>query len=175
MGLYLLLLSAIWLVAAFFVSLLVTKPLAGTPWRMSVAIILYPALLLLPLIDEFIGGWQFEQLCKKNTAVSVDRTKAAGRTVYLAEAAETEIHGPWVRVVRKPWVFADVKNAEPLVSYVTLVADGGRLSRLVSEGGTPLTFKGSCEPGGRVDPVALLSQLQLTQVQRSALNLGDKK
>jgi hypothetical protein len=176
-GILLLFVAAIWTVLVIWLSRKATSKLPTAPWRVPVAILIFAVLLPLPLIDEFVGGRQFEEFCKSNATIQVDRVKAIGKTVYLAQTPDVEIKGPWLRFVLKPWRFVDVTAGEPIVSYNTVMADGGRFIRWldISEGGVPLTFKGRCEPGGVVDSLKLFKDLQITQVQRSELNLGEKK
>jgi hypothetical protein len=170
-GIYLLVVAAIWVTAVIWLSNIVTRELPVTTWRIPIALVIFAALLLLPLADEIVGGRQFEQLCKENSTIQVDRAKAIGRTVYLAELPDVEIVGKWVRIVLKQWRFVDATTHETVVSYNTLMAVGGRLIRTlgISEGGVPLTFKGTCEPGGVVDPLKLFRELEVTQIRRSEL------
>jgi hypothetical protein len=170
-GIYLLVVAAIWVTAVIWLSKIVIRKLPVTTWRIPIALVIFAALLLLPLADEIVGGRQFEQLCKENSTIQVDRAKAIGRTVYLAELPDVEIVGKWVRIVLKQWRFVDATTHETVVSYNTLMAVGGRLIRMlgISEGGVPLTFKGTCEPGGVVDPLKLFRELEVTQIRRSEL------
>lgn len=171
-GIYLFLVAAIWVTFVISLSKIITRRLPMATWRIPVAMLIFAALLPLPLIDEIVGGRQFEQLCKDNSTIQVDRVTAVGKTVYLARTTDVEIKGTWLRFVLKPWRFVDVATGEPVVSYNTVMADGGRFIRAlgISEGGVPLTFKGGCEPGGVVDSLKLFNELHITQIQRSKLN-----
>lgn len=176
-GIYLLGVTAIWIFIVIFLTKIITTKLAGQTWRTLVRVLIFVVLLPLPLADEIIGGKQFEQLCKENSNIQVDRMKAAGKTVYLADLSDVQIKGTWVPIRLQPWRFVDVTTNEPVVSYNILHATGGRLIRAlrISEGDVPLTFKDYCEPGGRVYPLQLFKELEVTQVQRSALNIKAQK
>jgi hypothetical protein len=167
-GIYLLFVAFIWMAVVIWLSKISTRNFPMETWRVPVAIVIFAVLFPLPLIDEIVGGRQFEQLCKENSKIRVNKAMAAGRTVYLAEVPFVEVKGTWVRVVLRPWRYLDATTNEPVISYNILMADGGWLVRSmgISSGGVPLTFKGSCEPGGVVDPVKLRSELQVIQIQR---------
>lgn len=168
-GIYLLFVAVIWMAVVIWLSKTIARKLPSATWRIPVAIVIFSALLPLPLIDEIVGGRQFKQLCKDNSQIHANKATAAGRTVYLAEVPFIEIKDTWVRVVLRPWRYLDATTNEPVISYNILMADGGWLIRSmgISSGGVPLTFKGSCEPGGVIDPVKLHSELQVTQIQRT--------
>jgi hypothetical protein len=174
-GILLLFVGALWLIVAYSLAMLITRVLPATGWRVLVGALLFLALLPLPLIDEIVGKRQFEQLCRENSTVHVDRAKAAGRTVYLADLPHIEIRGTWVRVVSQPWRYLDAKTGEVIVSYNMLQAEGGRFIRTlgISEGGVPLTFDGHCKPEGLANPAKLLKELGAIQIQRSELGKRD--
>jgi hypothetical protein len=176
-GLYLLVIAAAWLAIVVALVYGLTSRVKPASLRAVVAMLVAGVLLPLPLIDEILGKRQFDQLCKDNATIHVDRTTAVGKTVYLAKTADLEVKDTWLRIVLKPWRFVDATTDVPVVSYNTLMADGGRLVRMlgISEGGVPLTFKGSCEPGGVVDPIKLFGELGVSQIQRSTLVNKEQK
>lgn len=176
-GIYLLSTLGIWLAFCIWLSKAIAQKMPKAVLRIPIGVAVFVLLLLLPLLDEFIGSRQFEQLCKANSTIQVDRAAAAGKTVYLADMVDIEIKNKWLRFVVRQWRFLDATTNELVVSYNTLMAGGGRLSQMlgISEGRVPLTFKGQCEPGGLVDPVKLFSDLKITQIQRSKLNHQEKK
>jgi len=115
-------------------------------WRIPIFILLFFALMPLPLIDEIVGAWQFKKLCKANSGIQIDPALASGKTVYLSRTPDVEIQGTWVHIVLKPWRFIDAMTGETIVSYNTLAAGGGLLYRGFTEGGVPMTFAGHCSP-----------------------------
>lgn len=176
-GLLLIFVAVIWLVIALFLIAFIASKIPGRALSLVISIPLFIVLLPMPLMDEIIGGRQFEQLCKENSTIQVDELKAAGKKVYLAELPSIQINDKWVPISLQPWRFLDVTTSETVVSYNTLKATGGIFIRTlgISEGRVPLTFKSFCEPGGVVDPLKLLKELKVTQIQRSTLNLKEKK
>ncbi len=176
-GLLLIFLAAVWLALTTAVAYFGTKRIESAVLRSVSALLLFSVLLPLPLINEIVGKYQFEQLCKDNATIRIDRATAVGKTVYLAESTDVEIKGKWLRFVVKPWRYVDVTTGETVVSYKTLMADGGLFFRMIriSEGGVPLTFKGSCYPGELSKLQNLFQELNVTQVQRSELPLEETK
>jgi hypothetical protein len=175
-GILLFFVMGLWLFFVFWLTKVITKKLP-TKWVMPSRILLSLAILPIPLIDEIVGGRQFEQLCKENSTIQVDRVKAAGKTVYLAKPVDIQIKDTLVPIRLKPWRFVDATTGEIVVSYNTLLAGGGIFIRTlgISEGGAPLTFKSFCEPGGIVDPLKLFKELRVTEIERSALNVKEQK
>jgi|SRR6266850_8601886 len=123
-GLFVLFLAIVWLIVSIALAIYVTRKLPPRWWRVPVGVLLAVVLYPLPVIDSIVGRMQFERLCRENSAIHVD-AKAAGRTVYLAEARKTLVKGTWVPVVLTEWRFVDANTGETVVTYSTLVAGGG--------------------------------------------------
>jgi hypothetical protein len=167
-GLYLLVVAGIWLAIVLGVSRLVTTKLSTPRWRDPIRVLTVVALLALPLIDEIVGGQQFEQLCEENSTIQVDRATARGKTVYFTPQPDREIKGTWVRIVLQPRRFVDATTGDTVISFNDLVAEGGRFIRTlgISEGGVPLTFKGWCHPGDQFTLRNLLKELNITAIRK---------
>lgn len=176
-GIYLLFAAAIWVVFVIWLSKIVTGKLSKATWRIPIAVVIFAALLPLPLIDDIVGGKQFLELCKQYDAVQVDRERARGRTVYLLDQPDRWIEGLAVPIRSQKWTFVDVATHETVIEWHELYALGGYLIRSlkISEGNVPLTFKGSCAPGGGVNSIQLLKKLGVIQVQRSTIDKAEKK
>ena len=97
------------------------------PAAMATVIVglVFAVLLPLPLIDEIVGRQQFEQLCKVNSTIQVDRETAGERTVYFVHQPDTEIKGTWVRIVLQPALFVDATTSKPVIRFNDLIAEGG--------------------------------------------------
>jgi hypothetical protein len=135
-------------------------------WRAAAAVVLFPALLIAPIADDIIGGLQFRALCEEKTAIRVDESRAAGKTVSLIR--DRSIQVPWslVPAIEQPWRYADVDTQEVLVSFSTLDARGGWLIRAlgVSETDSPITFSRSCGPADRS---SVFQELNIRKVEDS--------
>ena len=176
-GLFLLLVALIWLAVVIGLSTFVTRKLPMATWRIPSAMVVFVVLLPLPLIDEIVGGWQFERLCQENSAIQIDRVTAVGKTVYLADLPDVDISGTWVHVVLHPRKFVDATTGELVVSFNDLIAVGGRFIQTlgISEGGVPLTFKGWCQPGDQYTLEKILKDLNMTLIRRPTKSNGEAK
>jgi energy-coupling factor transporter transmembrane protein EcfT len=169
-GLLLIFAAVIWLVIALFIIAFIASKIPGRALSLVISIPLFIVLLPMPIMDEIIGGRQFEQLCKENSAVKVNRTTAVGKIVYYVPQPNVEIKGTWVRVVMQPSQFVDATTGELVFSYNTLLATGGRFIRAlgISEGNMPLTFNGSCGPE---DTKNLVKSLAITTLDPAKQNI----
>lgn len=172
-GILLLFVIMIWLAVVIRLSKIITNKLPETWWRNPVGLLVFAMLLPLPLIDEIVGGRQFEQLCKDNSVIQVDRATARGKTVYFDPQPDVEIKGTWVRIVLQPWRHVDATTGNPVVIYNTLIAVGGWFIRMlgISEGGMPLTFYGTCRP--KENPNELFKTLEITVLDRPKQNIKE--
>lgn len=161
-GLYLLAIAAAWLAIVLVLVRVLTSRIKTTGVRAIVAVLAVGLLLPLPLIDEILGKRQFEQLCRDNATIQVDRKTAVGKTVYYVLQPAVDLPGTWVRIVVNPYRYVDAATGEPVVAYNVLTAVGGRLVQAFgfSEGKVPLTFAGSCGPTEKTKD--LFKSLELT-------------
>ncbi len=98
-------------------------------------------------IDEVIGNWQFQRLCRENSTVYI-APDAKGRTVYLAGTISEPVNEFWLRGKIRKRRYVDVKTKKTIVSYNLLHWDGGWFMRAIkwNGGSSPLFYKGSCFP-----------------------------
>lgn len=167
MGLLDIFLVLLWLAIVVAIAVVTTLVLPKRPWRAVIRIVLILILLPVPLADEYFGKKQFEELCKENANVSV-AANAEGKTVYLRADAKVGLAGTWVPISMQPWRFVDVNTGEVIVSYNTLVANGGRFTRGLTESGVPYTFEGHCAPKGRPASAAAFAKLGIKYIERPA-------
>ena len=171
-GIYLLFVSAVWLLIVIGLTALFTKKLPEKWWRLVVRALIFFALLPLPLTDEIIGRQQFEKLCQENSTIQVDRVTAVGKTVYLADLPDIQIKGTWVPIRLQPWRFVDVATGASVVSYNEFHPSGGWFFRAFSA--APLTFESSCGAGGFDESLKLFKELGIKRIQRSELNIKER-
>jgi hypothetical protein len=176
-GIFLIIVVVGWLIAVVIVARWVARRSNSPTTRVVSWIVFFPALLAAPLADELIGGRQFEQLCKDNATIQVDRATAVGKTVYFVPQPAIEVKGTWVRVVLKPQRFVDARTGETVVTYNELIAGGGRLIRTlgISEGGVPLIFKGTCAPENRPSSIQTFAAFGIKYIEPPTAKNGDTK
>jgi hypothetical protein len=161
-AIYLLFIALAWFSIAAALAYLVTSRVKNAPVRVLVTIALIAVMLPMPLVDEIVGKRQFEQLCRDNATIQVDREKAVGKTVYFVPQPLVDAAGTWVPIVVQPIRYVDATTGETVATYSRLVAVGGRLVQMFgfSEGKVPLLFSGTCGP--TENPRDLFASLRLT-------------
>ena len=143
----------------------VVKKMPDKWWRIPISFFMLVILLILPVIDEVVGGWQFKKLCEANADIQVDKETAVGRTVYFVSQTAIEIEGAWVRIVLKIHEFVDSTTGEVVVSYNTLRANGGAFFGGASQSGVPLLFNGTCVPKNRPASVDTFKLLGINYIE----------
>jgi hypothetical protein len=171
-GLIFIAVIGVWFFIVWALTSCVAKKSPDKWWRIPLSLLLFVVFLILPVVDEVVGGWQFKRLCEANTNVQVDKVTAVGKTVYLAKVPVVEVKGTWVRIVQQPWRYLDVESGEIVVSYNTLRASGSFLGKHLAQDAPPLIFKGSCAFAQK-GKNKIFRELGITQVQRSSIKQKD--
>lgn len=176
-GIVLIAIAFAWVIAVVVVTRWVARRFSSLTMKIASWMILVPALITVPLVDELIGKRQFEQLCKDNAMIHVDRETAIGKTVYFVPQPAVEVKGTWVRVVLKPQRFVDATTGDAVVTYNELMADGGWLVRtlIISEGRVPLTFGSTCVPENRPGSVQTFQPFGIKYIEPPTTQRGEAK
>jgi hypothetical protein len=98
----------------------------------------------LPLADEILGKREFEQLCRENETIFVDKVNAVGRTVYLENMDHEYLTNKWLKIREHNWRYLDATTNELVLSYKEF---GAERTWLDGNAGRPLLFNGICEGG----------------------------
>jgi hypothetical protein len=104
-------------------------------WRTAVKVGIFIALLASPFVDELIGKYQFESLCKVNGIEGADVSKARGKRVRLEVGARSSLEGTIMPIKTEDWLYKDVDSGEILLQHKDFYAMGGLLMRY-----TPLSM-----------------------------------
>lgn len=176
-GIFLIAVAVAWLIAVVVVTRWVARRFNSLTMKVVSWMILVPTLMTAPLVDELIGKRQFEQLCKDNATIHVDRETAVGKTVYFVPQPAVEVKGTWVRVVLKLRRFVDATTGETVVTYNELMADGGWLVRtlIISEGRVPLSFRGDCVPQNRPGSIQTFEPFGINYIEPPTTQRGEIK
>ena len=164
-GILLLFVVAIWAVVAYALTKVIALKMPTGRWQLPASIGVFLVLFALPFLDEVVGTFQFQQLCREHSGIRLDRAKASGKTVYATTASHEDIRGTAVRMVLQPVRFVETTSGEPVMSYNGLTAYGGWFIRTlgISEGNKPLLFRGSCWPR---ETDRLIKEMNITVVRR---------
>jgi hypothetical protein len=149
-------LVGLWIWAALKLSRWIGERVAGGRWRKPIAVVCFVALLVLPLADEIIGGFQFRALCDKDAKLAfyVDPASLKGKTVRaVADPLNQQVEGLLVKVLRSHSRYYDLSDGKELLSYTEYAARGGVLIRTLTGDASfaPMTFKSSCSPLPKTD------------------------
>lgn len=108
----------------------VQQPLARAAIKWSVLLVL----LTLPFIDEIIGKYQFEALCKANGIGSADVSRARGKKVKLEIGERKLLEGTVMPIKVEDWTYIDPGTSEILMRHKDYFALGGWLMRFTPIG-----------------------------------------
>jgi len=114
--------------------------------RAAVKVLIFVVLLSLPFVDEIIGKYQFEALCKANGIESADVSKARGKSVKVEYGERTLLGGTIMPIKVDDALFRDASSGEILIQHKNYHALGGWLMRYtwLSMGSPqPMLFGGS--------------------------------
>ncbi|ODS22974.1 hypothetical protein AB835_11260 [Candidatus Endobugula sertula] len=138
------------------------KKLPKKWWRLPLGSVIFIVVLILPIIDEVVGWWQFSNLCEKYSEIIINEGKLTGTTAYYNPQDSINIEGTWIKIVLQPWSYTDIKTREIIISYNTLQAMGGKFSQALDISGSkePLIFYGNCRP--RENLKDLIKSLNIT-------------
>jgi energy-coupling factor transporter transmembrane protein EcfT len=164
----------IWFFIVLGVIFWIAKKLPERWWRIPISLLFFIVVLILPIIDEIVGGWQFKRLCEANSEIQVNRTTAVGKTVYFVPQPAVEIENKFVRIVLKTHKFVDSTTNEVVVSYKTFRANGGVLFKHISQGRVPLIFNGTCVPKNRPASVETFKPFGINYIEPPVIKNGDK-
>jgi len=148
-GLIVLFIIGLWVFLVTKLTKFLSKWIPVCKFSPALKVLLFILLLVMPFMDEIIGGFQFRALCKAEAVAIYDEAKVRGKMVHNQSAEEyhfTNTILPTYKIVSR---FADHTTNEEILSYVTLRSDGGWLSRWIDFNGNhgPQTFDGSCSGG----------------------------
>lgn len=149
-GIFLLIVVGLWI----FVCIVVTRSLFFRPpvrtWRSLLGLVAFAALLVAPVGDEIVGGFQFRALCEKNAIFRIGVEKPEGRTAKFSSDPSNEVvPGTAIAIYHSGIRYTDVQSGEVVVKFDQYVAKGGVFIRIlgISESNSPITMgRHSCSP-----------------------------
>ena len=124
-------------------------------WRSTVKVGVFLALLAAPFVDELIGMYQFNVLCKANGIEGADVSKARGKRVKVEYGERKFLAGTIMPIKVSDVLFRDADTSEVLIQHKNYYAMGGWLMRYtpLSMGSQhPMLFSGNgCDQRPLVD------------------------
>ena len=165
-GLILLLTLALCIWAGVWLVRFVGRKVPNPKWKAPVMVGLSLTLLTAPFVDEVIGMYQFEALCKANGIESADVSKARGKRVRLEVGPPAQLNGTITPGKVRDWYYKDAGNNDVLIHHKSYSTPGGWLVRYtpLSMGSNhPMLFQGGC-PLDYSDRDAIFEKNQITKV-----------
>lgn len=142
-GLLLLAVVGLWIWACVAITKAAMRRVSSERWRWIVGLALFSVLLILPVLDEIVGGFQFRALCKRNAVVHLGQQNPQGKITRVTINPLNEIvPSTAVRIYRSHVEYHDVATGELVAMFDEYTAKGGLLIRLlgISESNSPLTI-----------------------------------
>lgn len=145
-GLIVLFIIALWVMAVTKLTKFLNRWIPVNKFSPVLKVLLFMLLLVMPFMDEIIGGFQFRALCKTEAVATYDEAKVRGKTVHNKSAIDKSYENTILPTYKTTVEFVDHSTNEGLISYTRLHSDGGWLSRWIDFNGvhSPQTFDGSC-------------------------------
>ena len=149
-GIFLILVVGLWLWACIAMTRGLLRRWKGRVWAMPAACVAFTALLVAPVSDEIVGGFQFRALCEKNAVLKFGVEQPEGLVTKLVIAPTNEIV-PWTAIVirRSRFEYFEAGSDRLVVAFDRYSAKGGYFVRAlgISQGNAPLTLGSpSCSP-----------------------------
>lgn len=149
-GILLLIVVGLWVWVCVAVARALMRRLQMQPWRSLAGFTAFAALLVAPVADEIVGGFQFRALCEKNAVFRVGVENPEGRvTRFSANPANEILMGTALTIYDTGIEYIDVQSGEIVVKFHRYVAKGGIFIRSlgISENNSPITMgRPSCSP-----------------------------
>jgi hypothetical protein len=130
-----------WFFAAKWLASKATQRMAFGEPRFLARVFLTVAIVIAPVADEIVGGFQFRALCAKNDALQTDSSRIEGKTVRpVVNPSRREIQSHAIKIYHTHVSYRDIESNEELASYSDYEAGKGLLKRaLAALTGEPLS------------------------------------
>lgn len=155
-GLIFLLVMGLWFALCVFLARKMPGWIGVKRFRLVLGVVIFPVLLVTPVIDEIVGMRQFEQLCKERSVVYVSPEAGKVRRAIQNSFQLDTLAGYWVKIQSQPVTYTDLDTGKVFISFQGLHTTGGRIAGIAMMGGTH-----SCWPTGYGE---LLKKLNLNKL-----------
>lgn len=148
-GILLVAVVLVWLALTVTLTRWIIRVIKSPGLKLFAGIVVFLVLLVAPLLDELIGAFQFDSLCRRYAVQEIDAQNAMNRQVVFVPRGDDKFaEGTAVRIRIDPHVYKDAQTERVLVTYHTLHAEGGWLVRAtkISATNSPMLFRSGCGP-----------------------------
>jgi hypothetical protein len=135
-----------WAIVANVIATRLVSRLQPDQKRRIAYVVVLVVLLVVPLADEIVGGFQFRALCRKNGRYDSAFAKVEGRTVVFSSCKLPHSDSTVLTTYARSVCLLDPQTRSVVASYVEYNVKGGWFIRVlgISETNAPLTFGNSC-------------------------------
>ena len=137
---------AVWLVGVSYLSKWILDFL-DPKWRKApVRALFFVVLLILPMVDEIIGRWQFNRLCEREAVVWLSPDWQKVTRAKRGPSKDESVSWTVIPITKTVGEYLDMDTSRPFFSSTSFYTRGGFLMRWISwEGGS------SCRPSNRTE------------------------
>jgi hypothetical protein len=139
----------LWLWLVFSVSRWIGRRVSAPRWQTPATAAAFCLLLVLPVTDEIIGGFQFRALCRENASeFRLGVKNPEGRTTKLTiNPSNHYLLGKAIPIRHSHYEYHDIATGEMVMAYDRYVATGGRLISAIWSSDKPILIDASaCSP-----------------------------
>lgn len=149
-GFFLFAVIGVWVWICLRITRLLFRSYPDRPRRKWLSRSVLALLLLLPVADEIVGGFQFRALCNENAKFRLGVSNPEGRVARIVIDPSNEVvKNTAITIFHSNVSYFDVSTNEMIVVFDRYVAKGGVFIRLlgISEKNAPITMNSSfCSP-----------------------------
>lgn len=145
-GLILLFIIVLWVIAVKKLTTFLSGWIPAYKYSSMLKVLLFVFLLVMPFMDEIIGGFQFRALCKAEAVAAYDEAKVRGKTVKYKSREVIHYTNTILPTHKQVWIHIVDGSEKDSITIADLHSDGGWLSRWIDFNGVhqPYTFDGNC-------------------------------
>jgi hypothetical protein len=149
-GILLIIVASVWLWLVLVLTRSATQLFKSKGTRLFVAVVVFSLLLVAPVGDEIVGGFQFRALCEKNANFRMGVSKPEGRVTRFSISPSNEVVSGTAITIRHSGIqYTDVQTGALVLEFDRYGAKGGVFIRTlgISENNSPITMGySSCSP-----------------------------
>ncbi len=141
MGLIALSILGGWIFLSLFLARRIPRWLGVQRYTRSASIACFLLVLIAPVIQDIVGMWQFDRLCKERVTLHVSPDADQVKRAIRANTQYEDISGYWVNITAQQIAYLDAATGLPFLSYEILHTKGGVIGAIALLGGDH-----SCSP-----------------------------
>lgn len=102
----------------------------------SASVACFLLVLIAPAIQDIVGMWQFDRLCKERAVVWVSPEAGQVKRAKETSPATIDLTGNWIPIRLQRAEYSDAETGRPFLSEVALHTKGGYIGHIALLGNT---------------------------------------